>query len=186
MKRVQYEFDVRGVRFSTDVYRMITQIKTIDKIKPVFREYLKHMSQFFEIIHYDSWCEGALKNLQFYSMADDRHIYILKESDAIIGFAMVNKHFRFNTDGFAVAEFYIQKNHGRKGYGRSLAEHVFAKFPGNWEVAVALTNKSALVFWEQVVSSYTGGKFIKEKNASFCRYGFVFNNGLKKSRYENR
>ncbi|MDA3791899.1 MAG: hypothetical protein PF503_25810 [Desulfobacula sp.] len=73
---------------------MITRIKTINEIKPIFREYLKYMSQFFEITHYDSW--------------------------------------------------------------------------------------SVLVFWEQVVSSYTDGKFIKKRNASFSGYGFVFNNGFKK------
>jgi len=88
---------------------------------------------------------------------------------------------RFNSKGFAVAEFYIQKNYEKKGYGRRLAEHLFEKLPGNWEVAVSLNNKSALVFWKQVVSSYTDGEFIKEWNASFNGYGFVFNNGLKKT-----
>ncbi|MCD4674497.1 MAG: GNAT family N-acetyltransferase [Desulfobacula sp.] len=154
---------------------MITRIKIIDEIKSVYREYLDYMSRFFKIYDFNSWCKGALKNLQLYSIADDRHIYILKESESIIGFALVNKHFRFNTDGFAVAEFYIQKNHERKGYGRKLAEHVFAQFTGNWEVAVTLKNKSGILFWEQVVTSYTNGKFIKKKNASFSGYGFVFN-----------
>jgi len=154
---------------------MIIRIETIDEIKPIFREYLDYMSQFFEIHDYDSWCESALKNLQLYSIADDRHIYILKKAESIIGFALVNKHFRFNNDGFAVAEFYIQKGHARKGYGRRLAEHLFAQFAGNWEVAVTLNNNSALVFWEQVVSSYTNGQFINKSNASFKGYGFVFN-----------
>ena len=153
----------------------IVRIKAIDEIIPIFREYLKYMSRFFEIDDFDSWCEGALKKLRRYSMAEDRHIYILKESESIIGFALVNKHLRFNTDGFAIAEFYIQKNHQRKGYGRKLAEHVFAQFPGNWEVAVSLKNNLALVFWEQAVSSCTDGSFIKNRNASFCGYGFVFN-----------
>jgi len=154
---------------------MITRIRTIDEIKPIYREYLNDMSQFYEIDDLDSWCNGALKNLQRYSMTDDRYIYILKESDSIVGFALVNRHLRFNTDGFAVAEFYIQKDHERKGYGRKLAEYLFAQFAGIWEVAVTLKNKSALMFWEQVVSSYTGGKFIKERKASFSGYGFIFN-----------
>ena len=156
---------------------MITRIQTINPIKPIFREYLDYMSQFSLIHDVESWCKSALKNLQLYSIADDRYIYILKKSDTIIGFAMVNKHLRFNSKGFAVAEFYIQKNHEKKGYGRRLAEHLFEKLPGNWEVAVSLKNKSALVFWNQVVSSYTDGKFIKEWNASFSGYGFIFNNG---------
>jgi len=87
----------------------------------------------------------------------------------------VNKHFRYNIDGFAIAEFYVQKKYARNGYGRKLAEHVFAWFSGNWEVAVAFNNHSAVGFWEQVVSSYTGGNFIKKKNSSFKGYGFLFN-----------
>ena len=155
---------------------MIARIETIEEIKPIFRKYLDYMSQFYKIGDYDSWCERALKNLQKYSIADDRHIYILKRSESIIGFALINKHFRFNNDGFAMAEFYIQKGHERKGCGRKLAEYVFAQFTGMWEVAVTLKNKSALLFWEQVVSSYTDEKFKKKRTASFKGYGFVFNN----------
>jgi predicted acetyltransferase len=153
---------------------MIKQIKTIDKIKPIFKEYLDYMSQFFKIYDFDSWCKGAYKNLQRYSMAEDRYIYVIKESGSIIGFALVNHHLRFNMGGVAMAEFYIPKGHMRKGYGRKLAEHVFTQFPGDWEVAVSLKNNLALVFWEQVVSSYTDGKFIKKSKPSFSGYGFVF------------
>jgi predicted acetyltransferase len=155
---------------------MIARIETIDEIKPIFKEYLAYISQFFVIADYDSWCEGALKHLQLYTIKDDRHIYIIKESEDIIGFAFVNKHLRFNNDGFAVAEFYIQKDHERKGYGRRLAEHVFEQFPGNWEVAATLKNKSARVFWKKVVSSYTHHKFIEKRKSSFSGYGFLFNN----------
>ncbi|MBT3487961.1 MAG: GNAT family N-acetyltransferase [Desulfobacula sp.] len=164
---------------------MITRINTINTIKPIFREYLDYMSQFFLIHDIESWCEGALKNLQHYSIADDRYIYIIKKSETIIGFAMVNKHLRFNAKGFAVAEFYIKKNHEKKGYGRILAEHLFKNHPGNWEVAVTLTNKSALIFWEHIVSSYTGGDFLKKRNSSFNGYGFIFNNNLKNRSWQN-
>jgi predicted acetyltransferase len=155
---------------------MIIKIETIEEIKPIFIEYLNYMSQFFEINDHHSWCEGALKHLQRYEVEHDRHIFILMELESIIGFALVNKHLRFNNEGFAVAEFYIQKEQQRKGYGRSLAEHVFAQFCGNWEVAVSLKNKLARAFWKQVVSSYTGGKFIEKRTSSFSGNGFVFNN----------
>ncbi len=155
---------------------MILRIETVDEIKPIYSEYLNYMSQFFDINDHDSWCEGALKYLQRYSVEDDRYIYILTGSDSIIGFAFVNKHLRFNKDGFSVAEFYIQKKHEKKGYGRRLAEHVFGQFLGNWEVAVSLKNILARKFWKQVVSSYTDGKFIEKKTPSFSGYGFVFNN----------
>lgn len=157
---------------------MISRIETIDEIKPIFREYLNYISQFFEINDHESWCEGALKHLQRYPAEKDWHIYILMEADYIIGFSLLNKHLRFNHDGFSVAEFYIQKEYQRKGHGRKLAEYVFAQFPGNWEVAVSLKNNSALAFWKQVVSAYTYGKFIKKKTSFFSGYGFVFNNAI--------
>jgi predicted acetyltransferase len=163
---------------------MITRTDTIDDIKPIFREYLNYMRQFFDITHPASWCEGALKNLHRYVMAEDRHIYTLKASGTIIGFAMVNHHLRFNSDGMAVAEFYIQKGHGRKGYGRRLAEHVFGQFPGHWEVAVTRTNTSALMFWEQVVSSYTTGHYLKKQLSSFNGYGFVFNTAVRSAHFQ--
>ena len=58
---------------------MIVKQKSIDKIKPIFKEYLNYMSQFFEIFDHTSWCEGALKNLQRYRAEDDHHIYVLME-----------------------------------------------------------------------------------------------------------
>ena len=155
---------------------MIARIENIEEIKPIFKEYLAYMSQFFVTDNYDSWCEGALKSLRLYSIKEDRYIYTIRESDSIIGFAFINKHLRFNNDGFAVAEFYIRKDHERKGYGRRLAEYVFALFPGNWEVAVTEKNKSARAFWKQVVSAYTHDKFVEKKKSSFSGNGFLFNN----------
>jgi len=155
---------------------MIKKIEKIDPIKPLFKEYLNYMSQFYEINNYDSWCKGALKNIQLYSVSKNRHVYILKQSEFLVGFALVNKHLRFNTEGCAIAEFYIKKEYKGKGYGRKLAEHVFSQFPGNWEVAVSLKNSSAQFFWQQVIASYTYDKFKKKKISSFNGYGFLFNN----------
>jgi predicted acetyltransferase len=156
--------------------KMIVRTGTIDEINPLFREYLHHTSQFFNVTHYENWVKGALKNLKQYSIDDDRHVYIISKSDSIIGFGLVNKHFRFNSDGFAIADFGIQKNHWEKGYGRKLAEHIFAQFHGNWEVAVTSTNYFATIFWENVISSYTNGRFIKNTKPAFKGFGLLFNN----------
>ena len=155
---------------------MITKLESIHKIKPIFLEYLNYISQFFDISDHKPWCERALKNLHRYSVEDGHYSYILVKSDSIIGFALINKHFRFNSDGLAVADFYLQKGYARKGNGRKLAEHVFAQFPGNWEVAVSSKNISAQKFWKQVISSYTCGKFREKTACSFSGFGFVFNN----------
>ncbi|MBU1171180.1 MAG: GNAT family N-acetyltransferase [Proteobacteria bacterium] len=146
------------------------------EIIPVFNTYLAYMSQFYSIHDYDSWCEGALKHLNRYFMDDDHAVYVVREKDEIIGFSLINKHLRFNKHGYAVAEFYIQKDHERKGYGRMLAEYVFDTYPGPWEVTVAMKNNSARMFWKQVVSLYTHDHFLEKQTPSFDGYGILFNN----------
>lgn len=155
---------------------MITQIKTIEEIKPIFIEYLDCISQFLEIKDHFAWKEVALKNLKEYVVEADRYVYIIRESESIVGFALVNKHLRFNNDGFAVAEFYIQKQYQGQGKGRKLAKYIFSQFLGNWEVAVSMQNNLGQEFWRQVLISYTDGKFLEKKISSFNGIGFVFNN----------
>ncbi len=60
-----------------------------------------------------------------------------------------------------------------------LAEHVFDLFPGSWEVAIAIKNKPAQMFWKQVVSSYTSGKFTEKRKDSMRECGLLFNNKKK-------
>ncbi|MCP3875170.1 MAG: GNAT family N-acetyltransferase [Desulfobacteraceae bacterium] len=155
---------------------MISQIKTIEEIKPIFKTYLGYMGQIYNIAHLDAWRDNAMKNLQDASKTDHKLIYSLKQSGTIIGFAQMNKHLRFNNEGLAIAEFYIQKDHQRKGHGRRLAEHVFELFPGHWEISVAINNNLALEFWKQVVSSYTFDKFIEKRKASINTCGLLFKN----------
>lgn len=151
---------------------MITRLETIEPLRLLYCEYLVHMSQFFTIKHYDAWIEGGLKNLHSYALTEERPAYMIQESDAVIGFALINQHLRFNSEGFAIAEFYIQKTQEKKGYGRQLAEHLFHALPGPWEVAVTSTNHKALKFWKNVVTGFTLGQFRQENKPGFT--GFVF------------
>lgn len=155
---------------------MVTQIESVEEIKPIFKEYLNKIGHFYEIKDHESWCEVALKNLNRYLVENNRYIYIIKKSESIFGFALINKHLRFNNDGLAVAEFYIQKKYKTKGYGRMLAEYVFNQSPGSWECAVSLKNNSAQEFWKKVISLYTYGKYTVKRTYSFNGFGFVFNN----------
>jgi len=155
---------------------MIDLLENTADIVTIFKDYLEYMSHYFVVNDYDSWCKGALKNLNKYSTDPDRYIYIVRESESIIGFAFVCKHLRFNLDGFAIADFFIQKAHMRKKTGSRLAEYVFKQFPGNWEVAVTSNNHIAKIFWIQVVSSYTHNNYSEKVINTFDGSGFLFNN----------
>ncbi len=153
---------------------MISKLGTIEDIFPMYTAYLQGMSQHYNIHDLDGWLEAALKNLKKNESANP--VFIIQEADEIMGFAMVSTHLRFNDQGRAIAEFHIQKDHGRNGYGRSLAEFVFDQFPGQWEVALTLKNTGAMGFWKQVVSSYTSGDFVEKNKPSTDMYGFLFEN----------
>ncbi|MDD9301234.1 MAG: hypothetical protein HUK40_02370 [Desulfobacter sp.] len=145
------------------------------------------MSQYYHIQNLDKWLETALKNLKKNKDLRRHPVFIIRGSNEVKGFAMVTTHLGFNTQGRAIAEFYIPEAHEKKGWGRALAEHAFDGFKGPWEVGLSLKNTRAMGFWKQVISSYTSGEFTEKTQPDTDTYGFLFNtkngqniNGLKK------
>ena len=153
---------------------MISKINSTDEILLLFNEYMHHMKQFFDVEDYDSWLTRAMNYLEKYNAEPNRHIFILEKEEKTIGFALVNTHLRFNSSGYAVAEFYIEKHNQNKGYGKILAEHVFSHFPGTWEVAVAEKNTEAFRFWKSVISSFSKSSYKEKTCQSYEGTGFVF------------
>ncbi len=51
-----------------------------------------------------------------------------------------------------MAEFFILRKYRRCGVGRAAAEQIFARHPGQWEVAVARKNVAVLSFWRTTMS----------------------------------
>lgn len=149
---------------------------TNQEIRPLFEGYMDYMSQFFKIENREAWHSNAMNYLSSYVDTSNRRIYGIKTSDIPIGFAMVNDELRFNDSGFAIAEFYIEKQHQAKGYGRELSEYVFAQIPGQWEVAVSQQNKKAKRFWEQVIFEITSGEYRELDIESYEGIGFSFDN----------
>jgi predicted acetyltransferase len=155
---------------------MISESKNIAEILPLFKKYMRHMSQYFEIEDYDSWFSSAMEYVSLYDKENDRHVYVLVNGGRYIGFAFINKHFRFIKNGFSLAEFYIDSDLVGMGYGRKLAEYVFSNYKGNWEVAVALKNTNARAFWRHLISTYTNGNYKELEKESYEGYGFIFSN----------
>ena len=155
---------------------MNTKHSEKNEILSLFKDYMYFMRQFFEINDTDAWISTAMNYLDSYATGTDRHIFALNNASVPIGFAMLNNHLRFNKEGFAIAEFYIDTQHQANGHGRELAEFVFCQFPGHWEVAVTRGNENAEKFWRQTISNYTGGKYREWKIDIYDGSGFSFYN----------
>jgi predicted acetyltransferase len=80
---------------------------------------------------------------------------VLVRCDACLaGFALVNDrgHSGKPVDR-NMAEFFILRKYRGRGVGRAAAERIFAKYPGQWELAVARKNVAALTFWRAAIRS---------------------------------
>ncbi len=90
-----------------------------------------------------------------------RHPFLLRGDDRLVGFAIVDlgSHLTDDPSVRDVAEFFVARNHRRRGVGESAARALFENFGGRWEVRQKEENSGALAFWRKVIARYTGGRF---------------------------
>jgi predicted acetyltransferase len=55
-----------------------------------------------------------------------------------------------------MAEFFIVRGHRRQGFGMDVAQQVFLRFPGRWQVRVRAANEKAHRFWEHTIAMVVG------------------------------
>ena len=156
---------------------MVIKPLAIDRARPLFERYLQHMKQYVEINDVEDWKNRAIEYFNLYTTDPERHAYILFASEGeseVIGFALVNRIYRFNIQGNVVAEFYISQEKQGQGFGRELAQYVFSQQPGDWEICVLSGNDDAFQFWEKVVSSYVDGNYKTQSKESYDGKAFCF------------
>jgi predicted acetyltransferase len=83
----------------------------------------------------------------------------LDEDSGYIGFALVAPAAVTRSDGLWMEQFFVLKRHRGCGAGRKLANFVFARHPGPWEVGQMKANVTAQAFWRKVVSDFTNGQY---------------------------
>ena len=101
----------------------------------------------------------------------NREAYFIKEKDSnkLLGFAMVNEYVQKCDKGHSVAEYMVLPKYRRKKIGKRVAFEIFNKHKGSWEIKPSYNSQKAYLFWESVIKEYTGG------NYKFYDGIFVFN-----------
>lgn len=103
-----------------------------------------------------------------------RSALIIHRDDAIAGFALVNDHAHSGEPTeFNVAEFFVLRKHRGLGVGAQAARAVFARHPGEWEVAVARKNVPALGFWRRTIASSAEARALRELDLANDRWDGV-------------
>ena len=93
-----------------------------------------------------------------------------KETNNLLGFAMVCNHVRTLNVGHSIAEFMVLPPYRRNGIGKRVAHQLFEMHTGGWEVKPSVGSKSAKNFWKNTIQEYTNSDFIFQSGV------FVFEN----------
>lgn len=99
----------------------------------------------------------AYKYFDRYFIESDRLAFFIREkdSDKLLGFAMINTYMQHSESGHSIAEFMILPKYRHQKIGKKAAFLCFGLFDGNWEVSPSLGSESAFAFWKKVISEYS-------------------------------
>ncbi len=100
-------------------------------------------------------------DLGHYWRESDRYPFLVKIDDEVSGFVLVYQTGSTPAIEWSMGEFFIVAKFQGKGIGRQVAEHIFNRFHGVWEVMQIPENTGAVEFWEHVIRSYTQDNFQK-------------------------
>lgn len=98
------------------------------------------------------------QQLPLYWIEPGRHPFLVRVEGKLAGLVLVNRGSKVSSDEtvWDMAEFFVARAYRRRGVGTRVAQHVWSRFPGLWEVRVMESNQSALPFWERGISTFLG------------------------------
>ncbi|MEO6301598.1 MAG: GNAT family N-acetyltransferase [Bacteroidia bacterium] len=139
-------------------------LKASEEHKIVIQNLMQYyIYDFSEYIKYDVEDNGLFapySNLMDYWEGDNNKFpYVIKMGEKYVGFVLIKLSNSVNRSCFSITEFFILKKYRREGIGKAIAIQVFNLYRGEWEVYQKDSNKPAQIFWNNVISKYTKGKF---------------------------
>lgn len=113
------------------------------------------------------------KYVDLYWEEEERQPYILKYDGKLAGFVLE----RFNEEEmYEIAEFFVLNKYRKLGAGTFMANEIFKKYKGKWEIRTLLKNKPAQDFWRKVVKNASNGIYEEHLIRNNTRYAFYFEN----------
>jgi predicted acetyltransferase len=129
--------------------------------EPVLANLLElYAHDFSELIGLQLQSDGRFgyPSLPLYWQEERRYPFLVTVEGRLAGFVLVAGGSRTSGDPdvWDMAEFFIVRGYRRRGIGAAVAQEVWARFPGSWEVRVRDINKPAHAFWRTAISQFTG------------------------------
>jgi len=146
----------------TDKLREFVELKSVapDERPILANLYQLYIHDFTDFVDQPLGDDGRFDYdpLPAYWTEPNRFAFLVKAEGRLAGFALVKKgsHFAGDVDVWDMADFFIIRGARRRGIGYAVAETIWRQFSGKWEVRVMTTNLTALTFWTNAVSRFTG------------------------------
>jgi predicted acetyltransferase len=106
------------------------------------------------LIHYTYGANAQFETLphfQDYWKEDHAFLYLLKQKEMPIGFALIHNHTLNEKANWKMAEFFILSVFRRQGIARFAMMEIMKKHPGTWEIPVYKDNVEAQIFWKNTL-----------------------------------
>ena len=119
-----------------------------------------YIHDFSEMLPIDIGNDGrySYTNLPAYWSDASRLPLLARIDGRLAGFVLIAKISIPSADGEAydIAEFFVLRRYRHRGIGRALAEKLWLRFPGKWQIRVMANNVAAFRFWAASIARFTG------------------------------
>jgi predicted acetyltransferase len=119
-----------------------------------------YMHDFSEFVDLEIGPEGRFGcgDLAIYWTEPARHPLLIYVDGRLAGFALIDGLPREAPDVMVwdMAEFFILRRYRRAGIGTEVAQQVWKRFPGRWQVRVIVSNQPAYRFWHHAIERFAG------------------------------
>jgi predicted acetyltransferase len=129
--------------------------------EPILANMLElYAHDFSEFIDLKLGADGRFgyKHLSLYWKESNRHPFLIMADGDLAGFVFVcrGSDISNEADVWDIAEFFIVRGFRRLGLGMRVAQEIWKKFPGKWEVRVIDRNRKAKNFWARAINEFLG------------------------------
>ena len=101
----------------------------------------------------DQDCYPPFANLDRYWRIEGFRPLLIRVEERLAGFALINTHSRRGEKiELNMAEFFVAREHRRRGVATDAVRLILGQYTGRWEIAVAERNLSAKLFWPRALA----------------------------------
>ena len=131
--------------------------------KPVLAQLLELYAydfSFFRSFDVDDHGRYGYDKLDLHWSDPNRFPFLIWVDKKLAGFALVEKMpvRPGEVDAWDVAEFFVLPRFRRKGVGVIVAEALWTKLPGTWQVRIIDQNLAARAFWDRTIAAHLGAR----------------------------